>query len=152
MKLPDSWKSYVKCNCKQKHLFWFLSLSTPCISHFHSYTLFFAPKSPAFLIWFPVFPHHFLQIPILIPCIPHIPTMIPGVFTLIPFILNLVSCIHTIMAPTILPTAFPDSPFQRLQMTAENDIWRSLKTLSASWRSSHWIILQRKQIFRIAVL
>ena len=45
----------MKYSCKQKHFWWFLSLSTPCMSHFHFYTLVLTPI-PRILPWFRVFP------------------------------------------------------------------------------------------------
>ena len=61
-------------------------------------------------------------------------------------------CLHSYPIPTILFIPFPDSPFRRSHMTAENETLTSLKTLLTSWKSSHQRVSQRKQFFRLAVL
>ena len=129
-------KIHIKCNCKQKHFLWFLLLSTPCMSHFHSYTLIFTTIHPN-----------------PIPDSLHSPnsTLIQHISTHITRILNLIPCISIPILPILL-TPFPNFSFRRSQMAGENDILTSLKTLSTSWRRSHRSVFQRKQFFRIAVL
>ena len=95
MKLLDSSKRiYTKYNCKQKHFLWVLSLSTPCMSHFHSNNQF-----PRISNLIPCIPTAIPQIPTLIPCISHIPKLIPPISLPIHGILNLIVCIPTQVPP-----------------------------------------------------
>ena len=95
MKLLDSSKRiYTRYNCKQKHFLCFLSLSTPCMSHFHSNNQF-----PRISNLIPCIPTAIPQIPTLIPCISHIPKLIPPISPPIHGILNLIVCIPTSFPP-----------------------------------------------------
>ena len=136
MKLLDSLKRiYTKYNCKQKHFLWFLSLSTPCMSHFHSNNQF-----PRISNLIPCIPTAIPQIPTLIPCISHIPKLIPPI-----------SPPPLFMAfSTWLSASLPHSPHSPHSVPQFPN--PSLKTLATSWRSSHQSVSQRKQFFRIAFL
>ena len=141
MKLPDSWKkSYIKCNCKQKHFLWFLPLSTPCMS--------VSIHTPLFLPQFPRISNLILCIATPIPQIlsffPEFPTS-PQWFAAFPPLFSIFSTWFSALLapiPPILLTPLPDYPFRHLQMAAENGILTSLKTLSTSWRNSHRSVCQ----------
>ena len=108
MKLLDSLKRiYTKYNCKQKHFLWFLSLSTPCMSHFHSNNQF-----PRISNLIPCIPTAIPQIPTLIPCISHIPKLIPPISPPPYSWHSQPDCLHPYPIPPTLLIPFPNFPIR----------------------------------------
>ena len=108
---------------------------------------YFYPNSIAFLTWFPAFSPLFPKSP---PWFFALPTFQTDYRHLHTYSRHTQSdYLHYCPIPAILLTPFPNIPFRRSQMAAENDILTSLKTISTSWRSSHRSILQRKQFIQI---
>ena len=107
MKLLDSLKRiYTKYNCKQKHFLWFLSLSTPCMSHFHSNNQ------------FPRISNLIPCIPTAIPQIPHPDSLhFPQSQTDSPYFPpysrhSQPDCLHPYPIPPTLLTPFPNFPIR----------------------------------------
>ena len=133
----------MKYSCKQKHFWWFLSLSTPCMSHFHFYTLVLTPI-PRILPWFRVFPALFSKF---WHWFPPFPRFLPWFLAFLPLFPVFSPWFSAFPQPIPHPpppipfTRIPNPTLQLLQVNSENNISTNWKTLSTICRNSHQNVL-----------